>query len=151
MLYLVDTGILLRALNRDDPDYASFRQALLHLRRNGHQLAVTFQNIAEFWNVSTRPATSRGGFGQSLEATDRRVRVIERLYSILPETNSTYATWRRLVFEHKVQGAKVHDARLVALMLSNSATHILTLNVTDFARYKGIVAQTPASVLIPHP
>ena len=147
MIYLVDTGVLLRALNRDDPDSATFRRALLRLRREGHGLAVSFQNIAEFWNVSTRPAMARGGMGRSVEETERRVRSIERIYSFLPEDAATYPIWRRLISENQVRSAKIHDARLAALMLSHSVTHIITVNLADFSRFKGIVAQSPSDVL----
>jgi predicted nucleic acid-binding protein len=124
-----------------------FRRALLQLRRKGHDLVVSFQNIAEFWCVSTRPSNARGGLGQSVEQTERRVRSIERLYTILPEDNTTYLAWRRLVAENQVHGVKVHDARLAALMLSHSVTHIITANTSDFSRYKGIVAESPSDVL----
>ena len=38
---------------------------------------------------------------------------------------------------------------LVALMMANGITHVLTLNVPDFARYPGIVAVEPASLIGP--
>ncbi len=44
-----------------------------------------------------------------------------------------------------VSGAKVHDARLVALMLVNGVERILTFNAADFRRYEvlGIRAVVP--------
>lgn len=147
MLYLADTGILLRLFNKADPDCVPVRNALLKLRRDGHGFVVSTQNIAEFWNVSTRPASARGGFGLSIEETDRRVRVIERLCTVLPENASGYAMWRNLVKTHSVQGVQVHDARLAAWMLSHAVSHLLTLNEADFARYPNITAVSPASVL----
>ncbi len=47
-----------------------------------------------------------------------------------------------------VSGVQVHDARLVAAMISHGATHILTFNTADFARYapEGIMAVDPATV-----
>ena len=63
MFYLVDTGVLLRLFNRADPSNGEIRQCLRELRATGHRFAIAVQNIAEFWNVSTRPATSRGGYG----------------------------------------------------------------------------------------
>jgi hypothetical protein len=69
MLYLIDTGVLLRLFNRADASHLAIRRCLRELKMAGHRLAVSPQNIAEFWNVSTRPETARGGYGLSVEGT----------------------------------------------------------------------------------
>src|SRR5262245_12235573 len=151
MVILVDTNILLRLRQAADPDYPTIRTALRLLRARGHDLVTTTQNLAEFWNVSTRPATARGGYGLPIAVTERRLRALERIIRILPDTPAAYAHWRQLVVAHSVQGVQVHDARLVALMIVYSVSHILTLNGPDFARYPGITALAPASVVASPP
>ncbi len=99
--------------------------------------------MGEFWNVCTRPATARGGFDLGVAETDRRVRVIERFYSLLSDTPAVHTEWRRLLVLHAVAGVQVHDARIAATMNVHGITHILTLNGTDFARYSGITAVHP--------
>jgi predicted nucleic acid-binding protein len=47
---------------------------------------------------------------------------------------------------YSVVGRSTHDARLVATMKLQGITHILTFNVGDFTRYKGIVVVDPATV-----
>lgn len=84
MLYLLDTGILLRLIQRDDPQHAVVRVAIRELRKSGHCLCYTSQNLGEFWNVSTRPTTARGGYGMSVAATDQKAKVLERLFEFLP-------------------------------------------------------------------
>ena len=80
MLVLIDTGILLRLLEPSDPHYASIRIALRTLRGRGDTLVTSAQNAAEFWNVCTRPVWARGGLGLTVVETDRRLRIIERLF-----------------------------------------------------------------------
>jgi len=46
---------------------------------------------------------------------------------------------------------QVHDARLVALMQVHGISHVFTLNPSDFARYSGITALTPANVIASPP
>jgi hypothetical protein len=70
------------------------------------------QNIAEFWNVATRPAAANG-LGFSHEEAFQEVAGLE---SLLPDIPAIYPVWKRLVHAERVQGVKVYDARLVAVM-----------------------------------
>jgi predicted nucleic acid-binding protein len=63
----------------------------------------------------------------------------------LPESDDVYADWRRLVVAHGISGKKTHDARIVAAMLVHGLKHVLTFNVSDFARYPDIVVLDPLS------
>jgi predicted nucleic acid-binding protein len=147
MLVLLDSGILLRLVNRADPEHATIRAALRILKQRGDSLVTAPQNLAEFWNVCTRPASARGGYGLSVAQTTQRLRLLERLFQVLPETPASYPLWKQLVVAHGVMGVQVHDARLAALMEGQGVSHILTLNTADFARFSKIVAQSPAEVL----
>lgn len=146
MNVLLDTGILLRLLDSADPAHARIRRAIRVRHANGNVLVSAPQNVAEFWNVCTRPTSSRGGYGLSVEETDRRLRLIERLFRILPDSADAYGHWRRLVTDCAVKGVQVHDARLVGFMLAHGIAHVLTLNAADFARYPGVIASTPENV-----
>jgi predicted nucleic acid-binding protein len=57
---LIDTGVLLRAFDAQSPHCRAIRQALRKLLDEGEQLTVSVQNIAEFWNVATRPLEYNG-------------------------------------------------------------------------------------------
>ena len=147
MQYLVDTGVWLRLFDRTDPHHADIHAALRLLREGGHAIAVCPQNIAEFWNVSTRPMTARGGYGKSIATTERRVQFIERFAAVLDESPAAYRQWRLLLTQYQIQGAAVHDARLVAMMQIAGIVNILTLNASDFARYSMASAITPGEVI----
>src|SRR5215471_9900492 len=146
MPYLLDTNILVRILQRTDPRYSSIRTALRTLRTRGEPLCFTAQNLIEFWRVCTRPVDVNG-FGLTVAETDRRAQVIERFYTFLPDIQAIFTEWRQLVVTYAVLGAQVHDARLVAVMQVYGLTHLLTLNVSDFVRYAGIIAVHPQHVL----
>ena len=147
MIYLVDTNVLLRFLHHDDPSHQIVQDAVRKLEAGGHQLQTTLQNLAEFWNVSTRPA-NQNGFGHTPVETNQLLQDLEKAFSLLPDSADVYREWRRLVVKYEVLGVQVHDARLVASMITHNVAHILTFNVTDFERYKseGIMAVNPAAV-----
>lgn len=134
MPVLIDTNILLRLLEQTDPDYILVREAVETLTSRGETLCITSQNLVEFWNVCTRPA-SANGFGLTPAETDARARVIESQFQLLPESERVHDEWRRIVVAHSVTGVQVHDAKLVAAMLVHGVSRVLTLNGRDFARY----------------
>jgi predicted nucleic acid-binding protein len=146
---LADSGILLRILEPTDPLHASIDQAVRVLHARGDRIVIAPQNVAEFWNVCTRPVMARGGYGLSIAEADRRLKIIEGVFAVLSEPTTTYRFWRSLLITYAVQGKQVHDARLVALMQAQGITHILTLNGSDFARYPGITSIDPASLAPP--
>jgi predicted nucleic acid-binding protein len=147
MQYLVDTGVLLRLFDQDDSEHPTILKLLRLLRVRGDALMMCPQNIAEFWNASTRPTTARGGYGRTVESTEHRVRYIERLGTILVESALAYSHWRRLVVDYGLVGVSVHDARLVAMMKVARIEAIITLNAKDFTRYDGIEPRTPDALL----
>jgi predicted nucleic acid-binding protein len=147
MPYLLDTGILLRLFDRAHPDFAAIRGAVRILKSRQEQLYTTQQNIAEFWNVSTRPSTARGGLGLAAAKLPPRVMFIERLCALLGCGPAAYLGWKQLVVNYGVTGASVHDARIVAVMLAHNIPNILTLNPQDFRRYPSITVVEPIDIL----
>jgi predicted nucleic acid-binding protein len=146
MPYLADTNILLRVLRRGDPSNAIIKASLRALWQRREQVCYTPQNMVEFWRVCTRPAADNG-FGLSVPETDARARLIERIFTLLPDGPDIHALWRQIVVDCAVSGVQVHDARLVAAMRVNGLTHILTLNTADFRRYPGIVPVHPRDIV----
>jgi predicted nucleic acid-binding protein len=144
--YLIDTNVLLRLSRDKDPHHDLVQAAMDELDRQDADFFVTLQNIAEFWNVCTRPA-ARNGFGLTIEETSVKLQSIEKIMTFLPDSSQVYSIWRRLVVEKRVQGVQVHDAHLAAAMLAYGVTHILTLNRAGFLRYDDVTAVDPGSVL----
>jgi|ERR1700675_642946 predicted nucleic acid-binding protein len=144
MRILVDTNILLRAVQRQKAGQAAI-SAIKTLHRQGHTLCLAPQNIVEFWNVCTRPADVNG-LGLGVAGTERYVKKLRRMFTVVPDSLQSFERWLELVAKHQVIGASVHDARLVGLMKVNDIEGILTFNVGDFARYDGISAIDPNRV-----
>lgn len=93
---LADSGILLQLLEPSDPLHASIDQAVRAMHARGDRIVMAPQNVAEFWNICTRPATARGGYGLSIAETDRRLRIFESVFAVLSEPPAAYRLWRSL-------------------------------------------------------
>jgi predicted nucleic acid-binding protein len=143
--WLLDSNILIRWVQHDDPGAAVVEAALDQLMLSAADLCYTSQNLAEFWNTLTRPA-DRNGYGLSPEEADRQALLLESRLILLADTPAIHIAWRRLVIEHRVSGVQVHDARLVAAMHVHGVNRILTFNTRDFARFTNIEAIHPASL-----
>jgi predicted nucleic acid-binding protein len=142
---LVDTNILLRLASRSGGEHPLIDRALALLAEQGTNFHYTLQNMAEFWNVMTRPK-ARNGFGFSLMESERALRAIEAGMILLPDNAAVYARWRNIILQYGVSGLQVHDARLAASMYVHGVTHILTSNVADFSRFIGLTALHPEDV-----
>ncbi|HWP53326.1 MAG TPA: PIN domain-containing protein [Pyrinomonadaceae bacterium] len=145
MIYLIDTNILLRSIQTDDPSYGHARRAVAALIDQDHQLSVVAQNLIEFWAVATRPRESNG-LALSIAETAAHVTSFQQTFKLLLDTPAIFSEWERLVQLHSVSGRQAHDARLVAAMLVHNASHLLTFNVADFKRFQEITVVDPKAV-----
>jgi predicted nucleic acid-binding protein len=100
-----------------------------------------------FWNVCTRPLAARGGLELTIEATERKAKLIEKQFRLLPENLATHQEWRRLVKIHNVKGVQVHDTMLAAVMNIYGITRLLTFNTPDFKRFGNLDVVSPADVI----
>ena len=145
MSFLVDTNVLLRSVDLTHPMNPDAANAIRILRGRGEQLHIVPQNLIEFWNVYTRP-TERNGLGRSVGETHAEVNRLKLLFPLLLDTEAIYQEWERLVVAYGIKGVNVHDARLVAAMLVHRLTHIVTFNISDFARYSEITVVNPTAI-----
>ncbi len=75
---------------------------------------------------------------------------IDRLHTqfpLLDDTADVFGHWVSLVTAFQVIGRRVHDARLVAVMLAHGITHLLTFNHLDFRQFP-ITVITPDDLLV---
>ncbi|MDE2125152.1 MAG: PIN domain nuclease [Armatimonadetes bacterium] len=145
-MWRLGTNILLRTVGTTVGDHITIRTAVRDLRNDGQNLTYLSQNLIEFWNVCTRSVSVRGGFGFPVAEADRGLKLLERLFTLLPDSPATHTQWRRVVVAHGVQGVHVHDARRVAAMYVYGITHVLTPNPVDFQRYPNVTSVHPGEV-----
>jgi predicted nucleic acid-binding protein len=143
--YLADTNILLRLADTPSPQNPAAARAVAGLFRERHEVFITAQNIVEFWAVATRPQENNG-FGWTCERTRTEVRALRGKFPLLPEGPGIFMQWIRLVETIPVTGKRVHDARLVAVLMTHGVDHLLTFNSGDFALFTDISIVNPSAL-----
>lgn len=146
MPYLFDTNTLVRLAESESEHRSSVLQSIRKLRDRREIICITPQIVSEFWNVCTRPISSRGGLGLSVELTERKVAIIEKYFTLLPDNLSTFVEWRHLVSSEKILGVQVHDAKIVASMKVYGVENLVTFNKKDFVRFPAITILSPTDL-----
>jgi predicted nucleic acid-binding protein len=145
--YLIDTNILLRLEDDDDPRHEQCASAVDLLRNSGAAVFICAQVLAEFWVVLTRPRDVNGWGLEFNEAVEQMADVRES-FPCLPEPPDIADRWQWTVFGSRAMGKPAYDAKLAALMMAHGVKHIVTLNPGDFTRYyPDVVAVTPKDIL----
>ncbi len=142
MRILIDTNILVRVMQLNSPQRDIASRAIGTLRGEQHELHTVPQVLYEYWAVATRSA-EHNGLGFSVEQVSQHLLDWQELCPALRDEIDVVTPWTTLVSKHRVLGKQAHDAHLVAAMLQNELSHLLTFNGVDFTRY-------PIEVLDPH-
>ena len=145
MAVLVDTNVLIFSIQHGHPWQEASIRAIQTLLAEGEIVCVLPQNIAEFWNVGTRP-TDKNGLGLRSLETEERLRHLDRILTVLYDNPACYLQWRKFVVQHDVKGIQVHAARIAAAMQVHDVSRILTYNPRDFVRYGDIASVRPDAI-----
>ncbi len=149
MGYLLDSGILLRLIDKNDALHRLVEDAVDSLIVRQETLLIATQNTAELWHVATRPIANNGLALPPSTVLKLYDETIVPICAVVAERETVHGHFTRLLAQYGVVGKQVHDARLVAMMLAWQIENILTLNDRDFRRYEpeGIKAVSPAELV----
>ncbi|MEW6128655.1 MAG: PIN domain-containing protein [Acidobacteriota bacterium] len=143
--YLLDTNLLLRFCDSASPQHPIAVNAIEILLKRGDQVFITAQNLIEFWAVATRPKLANG-FDWTSQQTEQEIERLLNLFLFLEDSPAIFPHWRKLILQYSVSGKQVHDARLVAVMLTHGISQLITFNTSDFIRYSNITLIEPDAV-----
>lgn len=142
--YLLDTNVVLRLIDRQDPAHNLCQQAVERLIQQQDEPCLAPQVLVEFWVVATRPKENNG-FGWTPVMIDSQVDYLRGLFPLLPERSTVFDRWRQMVVAGEVRGKRAHDARLAAFMAIHGIPNVLTLNPGDFNGF-GVTVVEPAQL-----
>jgi predicted nucleic acid-binding protein len=137
----VDTNVLVYANVSSAPLHQQAQTALQNLWNGNDELWISRQVIREYAMSVTRPQTFMQPM--SVATVIARVQYFEKTFEIADDTSATTAKLLELMKTITIGGKQVHDANIVATMLVNQITHLLTHNTGDFSRYSHLITIVP--------
>ena len=141
---LLDTNVLIYALDPKSPFHAESRALLESARLSDAALCVTPQIIGEFYSVVTdrrrvpQPRTS----SEALDAIEQILALPG--IALLPTPVDSVERWTKLARQHPLTGPAIYDLQLVATLQAYEVQTVYTYNRTDFDRYAEMRSLNPS-------
>lgn len=137
----VDTNILVYANILAYPLHAVALKSLQSLIDADVELWLSRQILREFIAAVTRPQTY--GNPQPIEVTIERIRTFQTQFRVAADNPQVTDQLLQLLEQFPTAGRQVHDANIVATMLTAGVDRLLTHNVGDFDRFSGLITVIP--------
>ncbi len=137
---IVDTNVLVYSTVSGNPWYQQAREWLAALQLEGRDLCVTTQILREYMVVLTRGDVFDKSF--SVDQVLAQIHTLLLDLTVLDEPLTALELLRKLVQRHQIRGKNIHDANIVAVMLSHGVRRLATFNSSDFERFDEIVLET---------
>ena len=129
----IDTNVLVYARIFEAPHHVSAREALQRAFGEDEPVRISRQVVREYLSVITRRQDWLAPFtpGEAVDDVRRLLNAFEMLEDG-PEVTETLIALCGVV---SAPGRQVHDANIVATMLTHGERRLLTFNTKDFRRY----------------
>lgn len=133
----VDTNVLVYADLPASAHHIVARDALRRLQKSNRPLCISSQVLREYLSAVTRPDSS--GHATPMQEAIASVAELRSLLNVVQERSDTLDRLLDLLANHPTAGKQVHDANLVATMLSAGIPALLTFNTRDFRRFEDVI------------
>jgi predicted nucleic acid-binding protein len=137
----VDTNCLIYAQQSQSPFHAVATDRLQDLVTNGHPLWISRQVLREYLVVMSRPGSVSVPVAIADLVAD--VQSFESQFNIAEDGPVVMSHMLTLLTSIPCSGKQVHDANVVATMLTHGIPQLLTHNVSDFNRFSGQITVLP--------
>jgi predicted nucleic acid-binding protein len=137
----VDTNILVYATSMGAPLHRQASEEIRRRHESGEELWVSRQILREYLAVLSRPQTYSRPKPVRKLVTD--VRFFLNHFRIAEEGSAVTEKLLELIEEREGGGKQIHDANVVATMLVNGISSLLTHNTSDFARFADVIEVIP--------
>ena len=138
----VDTNILVYAHRLDSEFHAPAAEIVRTLAESFHEWAIAWPSVHEFFAIVTHPRIYRPPTPIPRALAQIEAWLGSPSLVLLGETSKHWQNLRSLIVEAKIEGAKVHDARIAALCMQHGVRELLSAD-RDFSRFPQIAVRNP--------
>jgi predicted nucleic acid-binding protein len=136
---MVDTNVLVYSTISGNPWHQQARQWLATLQDKGLHLCVTTQILREYLVVLTRGIVFEESF--SVDQVLTQIETLLPNLTVLDEPLAAADLLRTLVRQYQIRGKQIHDANIIAVMLTHGVQRLATYNQADFQRFDEIALE----------
>ncbi len=140
----INTNILIYANVASAPYHQLAIKTLQNLDNSGSELWISRQILREFIATLTRPQTFVNT--QPPEVIIERIQFFEQCFQAAEDGSQVTARLLNLLQTIPMGGRQIHDANIIATMLTSRINQLLTHNVRDFDRFSGLITVIPLVV-----
>ena len=138
----VDANVLIYSTYPASPFHQAATKALRDTQDQGIERTISTQVLREFYGFATRPGED--GSIPDLALTMQSIQSFRRSFRVLDDDRYVSARlFDEVVYHTHVGGRQVHDANIVATMLTYGVTHLLTNNPGHFTRFADLITIIP--------
>ena len=133
----VDTNILVYASRQRSPLHARAAAGLRRAGSEGGSLWFSRQILREYLAVATRPQPTEPALPSAAAVADAEGFLAK--FEVAENGPRVTRTLLQLLAQHPSGGKQVHDANIVATMLTHGIMRLLTFNAADFRRFEPLI------------
>ncbi len=137
----IDTNILVYANIKGFPLHQVALEAIQTLFDAEIELWISRQVLREFIVCVTRPQTYAKP--QPIEIVIERIQGFQDRFQVADDTAQVTAKRLELLLQNSVGGKQIHDANIVATLLTIGVHRLLTHNTKDFERFSQFIQILP--------
>lgn len=136
---VVDTNVLIYSTVSGNSWHQQARQWLATLQGKGLHLCVTTQILREYLVVLTQGTVFEKSF--SVDQVLAQIETLLPNLTVLDEPLAAADLLRVLVRRYQIHGKQIHDANIIAVMLTHGVHRLATYNQADFQRFDEIALE----------
>lgn len=139
----LDTNILVYAVVPSAPFHKEALEQIQKFYQQGTRLVISVQVIREYLSVLSRQQTFASPCTMEILSAD--VRQFKKVFRVLEDNLRVSEKLLEITESTQIGGKQIHDANIVATMLTFGIHDLLTHNVSDFKSFQNQIQIHPLS------
>ena len=138
----VDTNILVYSVAETSPNYERAKALVAQLAESGRKWCIPWPCIHEFLGIITHPKIYRPSMKPTTAVRQVEAWMGSPSLQLIGEQAGYWEHLQILLASDRIQGPKIHDARIAAICRAAGVREIWSAD-RDYSQFPGIVVRNP--------